>query len=146
MNRLRPLEHWGRGFESHSGCRCLCLFCDVLCVGSDLTTGWSHVQRVQQRAVEPCRKTERVIRLQAGRQRSRSSIPCRDGTFFSFSQGSVRLWGPLNLQQNTYQGLFLRNTINQPGCKVSKPPEPGDEFESPWSYTSTSHEFSWHGG
>jgi hypothetical protein len=43
MNRLRPLEHWGRGFESHSryGCLCLRLFCVyvVLYVGSGLATG-----------------------------------------------------------------------------------------------------------
>jgi hypothetical protein len=46
MNRLRPLEHWDRGFGSHSGHGCLycvCLFCVcvVLCVSSGLATGWS---------------------------------------------------------------------------------------------------------
>jgi hypothetical protein len=50
MNRLHPLEHWGRGFESHlrHGCLCVRLFCVcvVLCVGSGLPTGWSPVQGV----------------------------------------------------------------------------------------------------
>jgi hypothetical protein len=51
MNRLRPLEHWDRGFESHSrhGCvYCVRLFCVcvVLCVGRGLVTGWSPVQGV----------------------------------------------------------------------------------------------------
>jgi hypothetical protein len=44
MNRLRPLEHWNRGFESHS---CVRLFCvrGVLCVGSGLATGWSSSKK-----------------------------------------------------------------------------------------------------
>jgi hypothetical protein len=42
MNRLRPLEHWDRGFESHP--RHGCLF--ILRVGSGLATGWSPVQGV----------------------------------------------------------------------------------------------------
>jgi hypothetical protein len=51
MNRLRPLEHWDRGFESHSrhGCLyCVRLFCVsvVLRVGSGLATGWSLVQGI----------------------------------------------------------------------------------------------------
>jgi hypothetical protein len=37
MNRLRPLKHWNRGFESHSWHGCLCTF--ILCVGSGLVTG-----------------------------------------------------------------------------------------------------------
>jgi hypothetical protein len=42
MNRLRPLERWGRGFEFHSrydvivSLFCICV---VLCVGSHLATG-----------------------------------------------------------------------------------------------------------
>jgi hypothetical protein len=42
MNRLRLLERWNRGLQSHSGHGCLCaLFCVcvVLCVRSDLATG-----------------------------------------------------------------------------------------------------------
>jgi hypothetical protein len=31
MNRLRPLEHWHRGFESHSGHGCLFVFILCLC-------------------------------------------------------------------------------------------------------------------
>jgi hypothetical protein len=31
MNCLRPLEHWGRGFESHSRHRCLPMFILCLC-------------------------------------------------------------------------------------------------------------------
>jgi hypothetical protein len=51
MNCLRLLEHWDRGFESHSrhGCmHCVRLFCVcvVLCAGSGLATGWSLVQGV----------------------------------------------------------------------------------------------------
>jgi hypothetical protein len=74
MNCLRPLEHWGLGFESNSRHWCLyCVrlfcVCVVLCVGSGLETGWSPVQgvlptvymitklkkaaRAQQRAIEP---------------------------------------------------------------------------------------------
>jgi hypothetical protein len=41
MNCLRPLEHWVRGFESHSRYGCLCLVCVfvVLCIGSGIATG-----------------------------------------------------------------------------------------------------------
>jgi hypothetical protein len=43
MNCLLSLEHWGRGFESHSrhGCLCVRLFCVcvVLCAGGGLATG-----------------------------------------------------------------------------------------------------------
>jgi hypothetical protein len=50
MNRLRPLEHWDHGFESHSryGWLCVHLFCVCvfLCVCSDLATGRSPVQGV----------------------------------------------------------------------------------------------------
>jgi hypothetical protein len=51
VNRLRSLERWDRGFESHSRNGCLyseCLFCVsvVLCVGRGLATGWSPVQGV----------------------------------------------------------------------------------------------------
>jgi hypothetical protein len=40
MNCFRPLELWGRGFESHSRHACVRLFCVcvVLCVGSGLET------------------------------------------------------------------------------------------------------------
>jgi hypothetical protein len=38
MNRLRPLEHWDRGFESHSRHGCLCAF--ILFVGGGLTGDW----------------------------------------------------------------------------------------------------------
>jgi hypothetical protein len=31
MNRLRPLEHWDRGFESHLRHGCLCAFILCLC-------------------------------------------------------------------------------------------------------------------
>jgi hypothetical protein len=31
MNRLRPFEHWDRGFESHSRIGCLCAFILCLC-------------------------------------------------------------------------------------------------------------------
>jgi hypothetical protein len=52
MNRLRSLEHWDRGFESHSrhGCMCTFILCMLLRVGSGLATGWSPVQRVLQTA------------------------------------------------------------------------------------------------
>jgi hypothetical protein len=48
MYRLRPLDRWGRGFESHSRHWCSHLFCvcAVLCVGSSLATGWSPVQGI----------------------------------------------------------------------------------------------------
>jgi hypothetical protein len=46
MNRLRPLEHWDRWFESHSGHACVCVH--LFCVGSGLATGWSPVQGVLQ--------------------------------------------------------------------------------------------------
>jgi hypothetical protein len=48
MNRLRLLEYWDRGFESHSrhGCMCIYSVCVVLCVSSGLATGWSPLQRV----------------------------------------------------------------------------------------------------
>jgi hypothetical protein len=50
MKRLRPLEHWGRGFEYHSGHGCLCAFilclCCRVCVGSSLATGWSPAKGV----------------------------------------------------------------------------------------------------
>jgi hypothetical protein len=36
-NHLRPLEHWDRGFESHS--RHGCLYAFILCLGRDLATG-----------------------------------------------------------------------------------------------------------
>jgi hypothetical protein len=41
MNCLRPLEHWNRGFESHSRHECLSTFIlsIVLCVDSGLVTG-----------------------------------------------------------------------------------------------------------
>jgi hypothetical protein len=41
MNLLRPFEHWGRGFESHSRHVCVHLFCVyvVLCVDRGLATG-----------------------------------------------------------------------------------------------------------
>jgi hypothetical protein len=42
MNCLRSLEYWGRAFEAHSRHGCLSSF--ILCVGSDLATGWSPVQ------------------------------------------------------------------------------------------------------
>jgi hypothetical protein len=41
MNRLRPLEHWDRGFESHLRHVCLRAFIPCfcyLCVGSGLAT------------------------------------------------------------------------------------------------------------
>jgi hypothetical protein len=46
---LRPLEHWGRGFESQSRHGCLSAFiglCVVVCISSGLETGWSLVQEV----------------------------------------------------------------------------------------------------
>jgi hypothetical protein len=48
MNRLRSLERWDRGSESHSRHGCLCAFIlfVVLCVGSGLATGRSPVQGV----------------------------------------------------------------------------------------------------
>jgi hypothetical protein len=51
MNCLHSLDHWGRGFESHSRHECLYfvpLFCVcvVLCVGRGFSTGWSPVQGV----------------------------------------------------------------------------------------------------
>jgi hypothetical protein len=48
MNCLRPLEHWGPGFESHSrhGYLCAFILCAVLCVGSGLATGWSPAQGI----------------------------------------------------------------------------------------------------
>jgi hypothetical protein len=36
MKYFRPLQHWDRGFESHSRHGCLCAF--ILCVGSGLAT------------------------------------------------------------------------------------------------------------
>jgi hypothetical protein len=39
LNRLRPLEYCGRGFESHWKHECLCAFILRLCVGSGLATG-----------------------------------------------------------------------------------------------------------
>jgi hypothetical protein len=39
MNRLRSLEHWDRWFEFDSSYACL-----VLCVGSELATGYYRVQ------------------------------------------------------------------------------------------------------
>jgi hypothetical protein len=43
INSLRPLEHWDRGFESHSRNRCLCVrlfcVCVILCVGSGPAMG-----------------------------------------------------------------------------------------------------------
>jgi hypothetical protein len=72
MNCLRPIEHCGHDFESHSKHERLCtLFCVCAapCVGRGLGTGWSpskesyrlciglrnkkKVARAQQRAVEP---------------------------------------------------------------------------------------------
>jgi hypothetical protein len=52
-NCLRSLEHWDRGFESHSRHGCLyCLRlsrgCAVLCLGRGLATLWSRVQVVLQ--------------------------------------------------------------------------------------------------
>jgi hypothetical protein len=48
MNCLRPLEHWDRGFESHSRHGCLSAFIlfALSCVGNGLATGWSPVQGV----------------------------------------------------------------------------------------------------
>jgi hypothetical protein len=49
MKCLRSLEHWDRGFESHSRHGCLSLFILCLCcpvLGSGLVTGWSPVQRI----------------------------------------------------------------------------------------------------
>jgi hypothetical protein len=51
INRIRSLEHWVRGFESHSGHGCmycvrLYFVCVVLCVGRTLATGSSPVQGV----------------------------------------------------------------------------------------------------
>jgi hypothetical protein len=45
---LRSLEHWDRGFESHSRHGCLCAFILFVlsCIGSGLATGWSPVQGV----------------------------------------------------------------------------------------------------
>jgi hypothetical protein len=46
MNLLRPLEHWGRDFESHSKrdvCVGLFCVCVVLCVCSGLVTCCSPV-------------------------------------------------------------------------------------------------------
>jgi hypothetical protein len=42
MNRLRPLEHWSRGFESHSRHGCIACVYSVFVlsyVGSGLATG-----------------------------------------------------------------------------------------------------------
>jgi hypothetical protein len=44
MNRLRPFEHCGSGFEFHSRHVCLCAF--ILCVERGLETGWSPVHGV----------------------------------------------------------------------------------------------------
>jgi hypothetical protein len=49
INYFRPLEHWGREFESHSRHKCLYALLYirvVLCVGSCLATGWSPVKAV----------------------------------------------------------------------------------------------------
>jgi hypothetical protein len=46
INRLRSLERWDRGFESHSRHGCLYSVCVFLRVGSGLATGWSPVQGV----------------------------------------------------------------------------------------------------
>jgi hypothetical protein len=40
---LHPLEHWDRGFESHSKSECMPV---LPCVGSGLVRGWSPVQGV----------------------------------------------------------------------------------------------------
>jgi hypothetical protein len=66
MNRLRPLEHWDRGFEPHSrhGCLCLFCFCGVLCVGSGLATGWSPVQAVLLTMYRS--KTEKAAKVHKG--------------------------------------------------------------------------------
>jgi hypothetical protein len=45
MKCLRSRGRWDRGFESHSGHGCLCVYmrlfcvCAVMCLGSDLATG-----------------------------------------------------------------------------------------------------------
>jgi hypothetical protein len=46
MNSLRPLEHWDRGFESHSRDGYLFAFILCLCEGSGLPTSWSSDQGV----------------------------------------------------------------------------------------------------
>jgi hypothetical protein len=48
MNRLRPLEHWDSGFESHSRHECLFVYSAfvLFCVGSGLTSGWSTVRGI----------------------------------------------------------------------------------------------------
>jgi hypothetical protein len=52
MYCLRSLGSWDCGLESHSGHGCLmcvCVFfcaCVVLCLGGDLATSWSLVQRI----------------------------------------------------------------------------------------------------
>jgi hypothetical protein len=47
---LRPLEHWGRQFESHSRYECVsAFFCIALsCRGKGLTLGWFPVEGVLQ--------------------------------------------------------------------------------------------------
>jgi hypothetical protein len=67
MNCLRSLEHWDCGFESHSRHRCLCVrlfcVCGVLCVGSGLAMGWSHIQGVLPCVKKGC-ETEEEARTQ----------------------------------------------------------------------------------
>jgi hypothetical protein len=71
MNRLHPLEHWDRVFESLSRHVRLFCVCVVLCVGSGLATGWSSFQGVLPTVyrIKKLKKRPRSKRLYSHRKR-----------------------------------------------------------------------------
>jgi hypothetical protein len=103
MNRLSPLEHWNRGFESFSRHESMCVrlfcVCVVLCIGSGLATGLSPVQGAVPTVYRliNCKSGQGPQGLQSHREIDRSA------------RASKRNWFPPN--RNT---TYLRVSCNSP--------------------------------
>jgi hypothetical protein len=134
MNCLRSLGRLDRGFESHSRHGCLVCVCVVLCLGSDLATGWSPGQGVLSSVKMITELSKRSVQQLATGWKAEGS---------EFESRSSR--------------LFLE-PIQPPIQWVSSGPFPGDkaageadhsspssaEIKNTWIYTSTpSYVFMW---
>jgi hypothetical protein len=81
--------------------------------------------------------------LQTRRKRSRSSNAGSSDRFFCSPLRQDRLWVALSLPYNMCQLLFPFG-VKRPGREAGHSPPSSAEVKIVWSYTSTTHTFSWH--